>query len=247
MQVLSINCNKFGGSLSNGKGEEYNKQVVAKFISIIDVFLDLDDENVVFLEEINNANNKIECFENLFDSKVYTIHKPSRFDEFNNSKHPYGCTIAITKNNLFWKKSNSIFLEDSEDGTLCYANKSVILEHEDIVLIGIHMPYNMEYWDALIDYFCMNINKKIYIIGDLNVCDEGTDRKEKFNELTGKGAIDVWKNKGCDEKHITCNSDRRLDYLLTSTIGYLSIKKMSYIDSIRFNKISDHSGICFEL
>lgn len=115
------------------------------------------------------------------EGKVYTIHTPTRFDEFNKKNHPYGCTIAITRNNSFWKKSESIDLIDYENKDLSFANKSVILKNED--------------------------------------------------------------------QYVTCITDRgrRLDYVLTSTIGYMPIKKMSYIDSFRLSELSDHSGIFFEI
>ena len=249
MKVLSLNCNKFGGKTSNGRGKIYNNLVVEKLIAITKFFLDTDDENVVFFNEINNANDNMKKFEELFDDNVYTIHRPTRFDEFNKNNHPYGCTIAITKNNLFWEKSYSIDLIESKSKEVSFANKSVILKHKDTILVGIHMPYDLCYWDELLNYFSANINKKIYIIGDLNVYDEETDRKMKFNELKNRGAIDVWVNIGNEDQHITCITDkgRRLDYVLTSTIGYMSIKKMSYIDSFRLSELSDHSGIFIEL
>ena len=249
MKVLSLNCNKFGGKASNGKGKIYDNLIAEKLIAITKFFLDTDDENVVFFNEINNANDNMKKFEELFDDNVYTIHRPTRFDEFNKNNHPYGCTIAITKNNLFWEKSYSIDLIVSKSKEVSFANKSVILKHKDTILVGIHMPYDLCYWDELLNYFSANINKKIYIIGDLNVYDDGTDRKMKFIELKNKGAIDVWVNKGNEDQHVTCITDkgRRLDYVLTSTIGYMSIKKMSYIDSFRLSELSDHSGIFIEL
>lgn len=48
MKVLSLNCNKFGGKTSNGRGKIYNNLVVEKLIAITKFFLDTDDENVVF-------------------------------------------------------------------------------------------------------------------------------------------------------------------------------------------------------
>lgn len=43
-------------SASNGKGTIYDNLIAEKIIAIIKFFLDTDDENVVFLSEINNAN-----------------------------------------------------------------------------------------------------------------------------------------------------------------------------------------------
>lgn len=63
MKVLSLNCNKFGGQASNGKGKIYDDLIAEKLIAIIKFFLDTDDENVVFLNEINNANENMTKFE----------------------------------------------------------------------------------------------------------------------------------------------------------------------------------------
>lgn len=244
MNILSLNCNKFGGkNPNNGKGEIYDELIVEKLTVIIKFFLDTNDKNVIFLNEINNAKDNMSKFKELFDEEIYTIHEPKNFEKFNKKNHPYGCTIAITKNNSFWQNIDSLYLEKD----LSYANKSVILKHDDIILIGIHMPYDINYWDKLINYFLENTDKNIYILGDLNICADGTDRKEKFIELKNNGAIDVWVKKGNQELHTTYNKGGRLDYVLTSPKGYNTIKKMSYIDSFRLNELSDHSGIFLEL
>lgn len=52
MKVLSLNCNKFGGQASNGKGKIYDDLIAEKLIA-----------NVVFLNEINNANENMTKFE----------------------------------------------------------------------------------------------------------------------------------------------------------------------------------------
>ena len=247
MEVLSVNLNKCGGIRSNGKGELYDTVIAGNMANVFKDFLNLGDSNVVFVNETNNAIDNLKKFESLFDEEIYTIHKPTNFEEFNKNSHPYGCTIAITKNNRGWEKINSIDLKDCKSGELSYANKSVILRNGDVILVGIHIPYDMGYWNEVINYFSANFEKRIYLVGDFNVYDEGTDRKLKFDELKRRGAIDVWLNKGNDNSHVTCTTGRRLDYLMTSAIGYTTIKKMSYVDSLRLNGLTDHSGVFFEL
>lgn len=120
------------------------------------------------------------------------------------------------------------------------------MQNGDIILLGVHIPYDIEYWDEIINYFEENHEKRIYIVGDYNIFDE-SNRKHKFEELKTKGAIDVWLNMGGDNSHITCTTGKRLDYLLSSVIGVSSIKKMGYIDSLRLNGFTDHSGVLFEV
>ena len=247
MEVLSVNLNKCGGGRSNCKGEIYDTVIAEQTKNIIIDFLEREENNVVFVNEINNAKDNFGLFEKLFDERKYIIYKPSNFKTFNDSKHPYGCTVAITKKKSIWEKSQSIDLIKCKSGELLYANKSVVLKNSDVILVGVHIPYDGDYWDKIIDCFKKNLNKRIYIVGDFNVYDEGTDRKLKFDELKEKGAIDVWLNRGGDNGHITCTTGRRLDYLLSSVKGYSSIKKMSYIDSLRLNGVTDHSGVFFEI
>ncbi|WKB70981.1 hypothetical protein [Ligilactobacillus ruminis] len=246
MEVLSVNCNKCGGVRPNGKGEIYDTLIVEQIKNMVEDFLELEENNVIFFNEINNAENNFKAFENLFDEEKYIIHKPSNFEAFNNKNHPYGFTIAITKRFSVWEKTRAIELIDRKSGDLSYANKSVALQNGDIILLGVHIPYDIEYWDEIINYFEENHEKRIYIVGDYNVFDE-SNRKLKFEELKTKGAIDVWLNMGGDNSHITCTTGKRLDYLLSSVIGVSSIKKMGYIDSLRLNGFTDHSGVLFEV
>lgn len=247
MEVLSVNINKCGGVRSNGKGEIYDTVIAEQAKNMIIDFLEIEENNVVFVNEINNAEDNFKSFEKLFDKGKYIIYKPSNFETFNDSNHPYGCTVAITKKNSVWEKSRSIDLIERKNGELSYANKSVVLMNGDIILVGVHIPYDIHYWDEIINYFKENLEKRLYIVGDFNVFDEGTNRKLKFDELKKNGAIDVWLNRGGDNGHITCTTGRRLDYLLSSVIGYSSIRKMSYLDSLRVNGCTDHSGVFFEI
>lgn len=247
MEVLSVNLNKCGGVRSNGKGEIYDTVIAEQVKNLITDFLEIEENNVVFINEVNNADDNFKLFEKLFDEDQYSIHKPSNFETFNNKNHPYGCTIAITKQNSVWEKSSSIELIDRKSGELSYANKSVALKNGDIILLGVHIPYDIDYWNKIINYFKENQGKRLYIVGDFNVFDEGTNRKLKFEELRKNGAIDVWLNIGGDNGHITCTTGRRLDYLLSSVIGYSSIRKMRYLDSLRLNGLTDHSGVLFEI
>ena len=122
-----------------------------------------------------------------------------------------------------------------------------MLKNGDIILAGVHIPYDIAYWNEIINYFKENLEKRLYIVGDFNVSDEDTSRKQKFAELKKEGAIDVWLNMGGDNGHITHTRGGRLDYLLSSVIGYSSIRKMSYLDSFRVNGCTDHSGVFFEI
>lgn len=247
MEVFSININKFGGNCPNGRGMVYDSVIAAQVKNIIGDFLETQEDNAVFLNEVNNAKCNLEVFKRLFDKTAYVIHKPSNFEAFNDRSHPYGCTIAVTKRNSVWEEAPSIQLVDRKSGELSYGNKNVILTNGDTILAGVHAPYDTDYWNAIINYYEMHHEKRLYIFGDLNVYDEGTDRKEKFGELKEKGAMDVWLERGGANGHVTCTTGRRLDYLLSSEAGYSSVRKMHYLDSLRTNGLTDHSGILFEI
>ena len=111
--------------------EKYMMILIAeKLIAIIKFFLDTDDENVVFLNEINNANENMTKFEKNMRIKSIPFIALLVLMNLTEKNHPYGCTIAITRNNSFWKKSESIDLVDYENKDLSFANKSVILKNE---------------------------------------------------------------------------------------------------------------------
>jgi hypothetical protein len=147
MEVLSVNINKCGGVCSNGKGEIYDTVIAEQLKNFFADFLEIEENNVVFINEINNANGNFKSFETLFDEDKYSIHKPSNFEAFNDRKHPYGCTVAITKQNSVWEKSSSIELIDRKSGELSLANKSVALKNGDIILLGVHIPFDLDYWN----------------------------------------------------------------------------------------------------
>ena len=149
MEVLSVNINKCGGVRSNGKGEIYDTVIAEQAKNMIIDFLEIEENNVVFVNEINNAEDNFKSFEKLFDKGKYIIYKPSNFETFNDSNHPYGCTVAITKKNSVWEKSRSIDLIERKNGELSYANKSVVLMNGDIILVGVHIPYDIDYWEEL--------------------------------------------------------------------------------------------------
>jgi exonuclease III len=237
MKILSINCNKFGGSEQNGKGEIYSEQIMSNLVLLAKFHLDLDENNLVIFHEVNYRKEYYRKFKNKFCENAYKIHEPTNLDKI----VAYGCTLAITKNNTYWNKIDSLG-SNSKD----YANKSVILTHSDFIVVGVHVPYNMKYWDLILQYFKNKKDEKIIIIGDMNTYDEGTDRKEKFNKLVSYGAIDAWVEKG-GKKDKETYSKSRLDYALMSKSAYSELKSIKIIDSIRNDNISDHSGIYIDM
>ncbi len=250
MEGLSINLNKCGGVIQNGTGEIYDVGIAEQMKKRIYDFLSRARNNIVLLNEVNNAGSNLKVFEKLFDTEKYCFHKPSDFETFNEKWHPYGCTIAIANKNSDWKEAPSIVSINRKSGEAFFVNKSVVLTRGDIILLGVHMPMGygvLDYWDRIIEFFKANQDKKLYIVGDLNVFDEGTDRKIKFEELIGSGANDVWLKRGGDNDHVTCVTEKRLDYLLSSKAGYSQIEDMDYLDSFRTDGLTDHSGVYFRI
>ena len=239
MKILSINCNKFGGIERNGKGEIFCEQIMRNFVLLAKFLLDLDENNLVIFHEVNYRKEYYRKFKIMFCENDYIIHKPTNLDKIK----PYGCTLAITKNNTYWNKMDSLRFQKSND----YANKSVILTYSDFIVVGVHVPYDTNYWDLILKYFKDKKDEKIIIIGDMNTYDEGTDRKEQFNKLASCGAIDAWVEKGGKTDKESCNSNKRIDYALMSKVAYSELKSIKIIDSIRNDNISDHSGIFIDI
>ena len=241
MRILSVNCNKFGGMAPNGKGALLFPDVVDRIVLLTKFTLELEEDSLVVLHEVNSRDNGLEDFADRFDPGTYTVHLPTYLKE--SGLHPYGCTLAVTRKEAGWTQLPSL----APPGSFDYANKSVVLRGGGCTVMGVHMPYDTGYWDLLIDAFRRNCSAPLVIIGDLNTCDEGTPRREKYRELLSCGAVDAWTARDGDPDRATYENGKRLDYALLSPGAYRRLRTVRVIDCLRTGGITDHSGLYVEL
>lgn len=105
------------------------------------------------------------------------------------------------------------------------------------------MSYDIEDWNRLISRFEALQKEKFLIIGDLNVFDEGTDRREKFDELINVGAIDIWLEQGDSNNVPTANTNKRIDYALSTRNLYERGVYEVILNYIRLENFTDHAAI----
>ncbi len=259
MKILSLNVNNFAGPSSKPLPENYkindkvnwdlwNKAVdkwrkenstsiLKNVIDIVDMSKDFD---IIFLHEVDT---NCESWNNLLRlmSEQYFLKPPNGFDL---SKYSKGkCRKSISC--MFIKKE--IKYEYKDDNFLDL-EKNIEIKIGDIHIIGLHMKYEINYWEQFIQKYESLKGEKLLIIGDLNVYDTDTKIRTKFDELLKKGAKDIWIKQGESNDTPTCNTKRRIDYALSTPKLYDEKTPHELIlNYIRHNNISDHAGIAIVL
>ena len=150
-------------------------------------------------------------------------------------------TCAFVKNGIDFEYSTYNFTDSS---------RNVEIEVGNIHMIGIHMSGDATRigdWDKLINRVKEKKDNKVLIMGDLNTFDEGTPRIEKLRELLSHGFCDVWLKQGNKHETPTFNTDKRIDYVITSDSLYRDITGVDILHDIRLNKHTDHSAVTVEL
>lgn len=127
-------------------------------------------------------------------------------------------------------------------------NVEIKLLETNLSLIGSHAPFEekatKEWWEKLIDRWEQLKQSDVLLIGDLNVFDSGTERRHYFDKILEQDATDLWLNQGEDNNTSTCNTNKRIDYALSSKSLLEKKPTEQIIDSIRKEKVTDHSAIC---
>lgn len=248
MKILSLNVNNFAGrGTPKPLVKDFNHW--SKFMDAIDLWrdnvehyrnagcvLDLivsESPDIVFLQEFDVTSDVSIKF--LKDMKSLG-HKEMYPD--NNMKDSIKYVKSITI--MFTKISNIVVKSNKNlvDRSLKWVNAEV----DGILISGVHFNYDMEYWDALENFYSINKDKKLLVIGDLNVYIKGTDRRERLDDILSKGIEDMWVYSGGSNDTITCDTGARLDYALASKSLRDSISIT--IDDSPINKnFSDHNAL----
>lgn len=258
MKILSLNANNFGGSSSkpllndykhNGKTDwdswneavddwrDKNRNNILKNVqSIADISKDFD---VIFLCEVDtNCESWYKLHELM--GEQYNLKPPNGIDlsgYFKKGRKSISCLFI--KKDIEYEYTNDNFLN---------SQRNVEIKIGDIHIIGLHMSYAIEDWGNLIDKYKSLNDEKLLIIGDLNVYDSGTVRRTKFDELFKEGAKDIWLEQGENNNTPTYNSEKRIDYALsTPKLCNENTPRELILNYIRHKNISDHAGIAVVL
>jgi len=246
MKILSLNVNNFGGTnpkplkkepinnwTSWGKAVDewhiYNKRAIQRNVNaIIDFSKDFD---IIFLYEVDtNCLSWHTLLNEMEDEYELIIHNRRKLSDLNKNRKSISC--AFVKKNI---KTNYIEIYDSY--------RYVAIEVGNTYIFGLHMNYDLDDWDILIDWVKNNKDKEILIVGDLNVFDKRTDRYKKFKELLKEGIIDIWLKQGESNNVPTANTNERIDYALSTNELYEKGLHEVILNFIRLENYSDHAAI----
>lgn len=255
MKILSVNVNNFGGvsakpllsgyKLSDGKPDfkKWNSEVdkwrndnkiyiAENVVAIVSLALDFD---VVFLHEVDTNCMSWNLLLGLMSAEFelrpangvnLTLYKTGR--------KSISC-VFVKKNIIFEYGSNNILGEGNQ--------RNVEIKIGDTHIIGLHMSYDINDWDKIIKRFEGLKDKRVIIIGDLNVFDYGTERREKFDSLLRAGAIDIWLKQGECNDAPTANTNKRIDYALATKEVFDKGVVEIMLNYIRKERITDHAAI----
>lgn len=253
MKILSLNVNNFGGvcdkpllkdcKFPNGSTDqaawgaevdnwrESHKEIIEKNVENIVCFI--KDYDVVFLHEVDTN-----CFSwNLLTSRMndeYVLELANGKNKSTIERGRKSISCAFIKNIINYNCDGIPNFSDS--------HRNVEIEIQGISIIGIHMSYDLKDWINLRRRFEKE-KKNVIIIGDMNVFDLGTPRREQFDMLLNEGAKDLWLEQKEDNRIPTANTRKRIDYVLVSdSIIRAGAKEIIHNVTRRWN-LTDHAAI----
>lgn len=251
MKIISLNVNNFGGLHDKPLLKKYqsgpltdwtswNTAVdswrlkyankicdnVAKIVSLIKNY------DIIFLHEVDtNCPSWFQLHELMKES--YNWEPANGFIKSSYAKGRQSISCVFIKKEFSYKHKTVPNFSKKQ--------RNVELVVGQISILGIHAPYNIDYWNSLINH--VRGKENYLILGDLNVFKPGTDRKAKFDELLQLGLKDLWIEQGEDILTPTANTNCRIDYALSTPSLLLNGIKETIIDSIRQTNNTDHSAI----
>lgn len=253
MKILSVNVNNFGGTkdkpllkdykLPNGENDykmwnqtvdewrSNNKICIQKNVDAITNLA--QDFDIIFLHEVDTNcfswTGLLEKMSPQYDWKPANGHDKSEYEK---GRKSISC--------VFIKKGIAF---EYEDNNILNKQRNIEIKVGDTHIIGLHMSYDIDDWDSLISKFKALQTEKFLIIGDLNVFDKGTKRREKFDELLNAGAIDIWLEQGDCNDVPTANTNKRIDYALSTRKLYEKGAHEVILNFVRLGNFTDHAAI----
>lgn len=264
MKIISLNVNNFGGTTSRPRPDEYktdsnridwikfqqgvvawrNKHESAIEDNVKNMMKIIQNHEIVVLQEVDTNCQSFEILTTECEKNHFEIVFPNEYNEKTFEQGYNSITCMLIKNYIKYNRKADNFSKDVQK-----QYKNVDIEVGDLRVLGVHIPKgDIKYWDKLIKTVEKakkeNINTKILVIGDMNVCDFGTEQKERYLKLLNKcNMIDSWAEIGNDIDKATCNTMRRLDYAIVNSLLMECIYDVEIIDIVRNNGYTDHSAI----
>ncbi|MBU3098073.1 MULTISPECIES: endonuclease/exonuclease/phosphatase family protein [Clostridium] len=251
MRILSLNVNNFGGIEEKPRYDEYKDDYLkldsfrndSKRIPVANNIVErigTYQPDIIIMHEFDMnspaGNYVITELENLSYYEVYPDNK-----EKNDYKKKRASSITLIFVMEKGKKSNNS--PTNLEKKLRW-NHIIYL---DYVIIGIHVPYDIHFWNEMIIFYETNKNKKLIYIGDMNVYDPKTDRRERFDNLLRCGATDAWVERRYPNDTPTFSGATRIDYALMSPSAIKCLNGINIDSVFRERNLSDHSAVIVDM
>ncbi|UOB20902.1 hypothetical protein [Macrococcus armenti] len=259
MKILSLNVNNFGGI--NNKpvlydyhfGEKYNwvrfnrdvdnwrnnnETTILKNVEYIYDFSKKYD--LIFFYEVDTNSKSWYLLQDLMSKNSFEILLPNNQVRETFKKGRNSITCGFIKQNIEFIYGDNNFFND-------YRSMEIIVN--DVHFLALHMKAfkkDLDKWDKVKNRFNLLKDKKLVILGDLNVFDKNDTNRRKFDELLASGAIDLWIKQG-ESNDSPTHKQSRIDYILSTEKIYNSGVKQSIIDKPRLEKWTDHCAVTLDI
>lgn len=178
MRIMSLNVNRFSGLERWNSTDTFENldqcPKAREIIRAIEDRLGSDAENIAVLQEVpymdSPIRNGVTC--SLYDQ--FAAELSARGYEI---LPPEGkgltCTLAVVRWDSGWSSASCAFVQD-------YRNKYVLAERNGLLVLGVHAPAEpgnapgdvKAFFDGLAEYARKNRDKRLVILGDMNVHSE---------------------------------------------------------------------------
>ena len=244
MKILSLNINDFGGlkcledyKKRNRWGEWEKLDKTSEATEIL-AYIQKEKPVIAVLHEFELNTEISNAFTNCMNEIDYEIvnYGPTEL------KQP-SMTIMFVMKDLLYNK-----LDNPHNFITKKTLRANVIKVADCIIYGVHVPptYDSDFWDELIKFYDEHKDRKIVIIGDFNVYDEGTEQKKNYLQLLQANAKDAWLEKGYSDATKTHNKGRRLDYAIMSPLLYESLSTIRIDPFLMNNEKTDHAALIIE-
>lgn len=244
MKILSINVNDFGGFLSRKEYIENNRwtdwTAIDKTHSALEILSIIQREvpticSLMEFELNGNQSNEFIKSMNILGYELIPIEPHSY-------KSP-SITVCFAKKDLLYMKLPNPHYQKTNK--VLRAN---VVKIADYIIYFVHASskYDKDFWNEIATFYNDNKDKKVLIIGDLNLYKLGTPQKEEYLKLISNGIKDIWLELGNPNTTSTYIKGARLDYALASPMMFSNIINMRIDSSLMNSKVTDHSALIIE-
>lgn len=241
MKVLSLNVNNFGGlkCKKDCTSRQWKELDETKTFVATEIFTYIQTEKPIIAVlhefELNTdiADVFIKCMKkidyNIVPYEETTLKNPSM-------------TIMFVREELLYEKLNNPH-KFKTNKTL----RASVIKTADCIIYGVHIPTgDCVFWEELRDFYLKNKDKKLVVIGDLNVYNISAKYKEEYLKLLDMNAKDVWLERGYSNATKTYKKGGRLDYAIMSPKLYECLNSIRIDPYLMDNNQTDHASIIID-